>query len=1594
MALTILPSTSHTFSAAGGSWSIEVYHQGQDPEVTPSDTWMTVTWRGFSDNGSFYEIQVPAYSDINDRTGTIDFEHFQGDSATVTITQQGTAQGTIYTNPSVLVWDNQGGQRTFLVAGTAALSGQSLNNGMYTAASWIPSISYSGAGGGGYFYTVTAASHQPDPPADIYREDTVDIDGDGGVTTVLDIVQGEIITAENQMDINGLGTYTGAAFGVYFKDAVSVSKEAGDDWYNVSVRTSGSRYNIYNVSASQNNTGQTRTGTATFTDKYSSVSIPVVQTPLGTVSFDKPGLSFSSSGGTENVNITYTQTGASYWISDSWATLSEVSNDPVNKTITVAVTAGNNLGQDRLTTLWAQPTDGVSSVSIPVVQRGSAVVQTTVNPSSLVFGPATSTLSTSVSYSGILSYSIPPGEDWVSVSTSQVTSGQADAYITAATNPSVSSRHLNVTFTGSSSGDATLALTQTGMADLSVNPSSITFGSLSSSSTIKVSNYLGSVSTSKSGDWITIGSPTGTYTKTYPISVASNSGADRTGWVSFTDERNITKGVSIEQSTGFPVFTVSVSSVSLSYRGEIVSFNVTYPQGTPNYYYQDLSTINTSGDFYFCGNKRYSYSSSEIVSVTYDVIAGHNTGSTKTGLITVIDSNNITKTINVSQAAGHNLATMNVSKFRIDFGLNSSFDYVDVEFTGNPQSFTYYATYLNNYASNSFPGYVVEGFPIRPGNKSKIQIGHPGTRERESAIGGLLQFSTDTESFNILCTQPKGTPTISDIVSTPTQTIYYVPGSGPDYSYIGFIHSTSRLDSAPTVSVTYLTGDTGWVSSNSGWVSNNHFPTNPNYDIYHILTRNGGVSQVSTARLDFVSGNTTTSIIITYKPNSGTMTLDPEYIHYSGSGGTESVRVIWTDGDTPLTTISYPAGGPQDWILAHSAGPGGSDYYDTEYTVGANTSTSRTASVIYDNGVETIALPITQDGGSAPAPVLSILPPKTFDFNSLGGLHQDLLNISYNQTNYTVSFPDKPDWVELTVKDYTSTGVEYYVETYRNVSEARSATITAVGSIGGSDTFKVNQGGTAYPALSVNTNNLSFTSASGRQNVTVTNISGALSYTPTPSGSWISVSESGSGSSRTLSVGVSQNDTSSSRSGSLAISDSRQNPVSVAISQAAGQAPIDTITFSDNTMSFNAVDTTQKILTVTHPDGWLNFDKNYQQGSGWLTVTLREYIDNNTTSYNVYITDGYDNTGNSRQCYLDFTSYSGATGRVVVTQQAGAAPPPASGDYIPVWRDFLYSPSGFRNGQDYAYSLRGSGGTVLYQGVTVAPDSSHTPDPINITRLVESYVNSGDFNYTSGSWKKLPGELTVNFYKVGQSGLIQQWLIWNDWSRYKLVYDSISTLNDPINFRACQGMKLPLCVYQKGTTSWSMTEAKKNGTSSTTSFSYPSSYKFAIYVPSYTSSAKRLDFKRGGTTQFSYDMTACGQGYFLYRNRFGGWDSFLIEGNIYKKEGYARQNYTSPVNTSYGYSVDRHTDRTNITTSYEVHTGWLTDQEAERLVYHLLSSPKVYFTSFEGDHYELGDMKEVILTGSQAEYKKYRNGRKLTSYTITFDAADTKRVQR
>ena len=77
--------------------------------------------------------------------------------------------------------------------------------------------------------------------------------------------------------------------------------------------------------------------------------------------------------------------------------------------------------------------------------------------------------------------------------------------------------------------------------------------------------------------------------------------------------------------------------------------------------------------------------------------------------------------------------------------------------------------------------------------------------------------------------------------------------------------------------------------------------------------------------------------------------------------------------------------------------------------------------------------------------------------------------------------------------------------------------------------------------------------------------------------------------------------------------------------------------------------------------------------------------------------------------------------------------------------------------------------------------------------------------------------------------------------------------------------------------------------------------------------------------------------------------------------------------------------------------GWLTDEESERLVFHLLSSPIVYFQNLhkENQLYDTDslDIIPVRITASSSEYKKFRNGRRLVNYLITFEKCNIEKVR-
>lgn len=330
----------------------------------------------------------------------------------------------------------------------------------------------------------------------------------------------------------------------------------------------------------------------------------------------------------------------------------------------------------------------------------------------------------------------------------------------------------------------------------------------------------------------------------------------------------------------------------------------------------------------------------------------------------------------------------------------------------------------------------------------------------------------------------------------------------------------------------------------------------------------------------------------------------------------------------------------------------------------------------------------------------------------------------------------------------------------------------------------------------------------------------------------------------------------------------------------------------------------------------------------------------------------------------------------------------------PIWADFKYL-AGASVGQNYPYKIK-MGDDIIYEGVSV-PAANEIPESINVSRIVESYVSSYDFGSIPGDNYFFDlGCIAVDFYTVsGDTETYRDtFMFTNDWSGYVTGYSNIDKiLNDPINHKGCSQMKFPLCYYNATDKVWTL--VNQTSTQTYTSIFPTNNYPFGICNKTFVSTnTQTLSFKCGDDVMVTYDLQHCGNGALYYRNRFGGWDGYLLEGNIKKSEKYTKQQFTSNGENTKSSSWGTKTDKNSIVTSYETTTGWLSDEESDRFVYHLLSSPTVYFQPFEADPHRLGDMISVNITNTTAEYKKFKNGRNLVKYTITFDESKTKQICR
>lgn len=135
-------------------------------------------------------------------------------------------------------------------------------------------------------------------------------------------------------------------------------------------------------------------------------------------------------------------------------------------------------------------------------------------------------------------------------------------------------------------------------------------------------------------------------------------------------------------------------------------------------------------------------------------------------------------------------------------------------------------------------------------------------------------------------------------------------------------------------------------------------------------------------------------------------------------------------------------------------------------------------------------------------------------------------------------------------------------------------------------------------------------------------------------------------------------------------------------------------------------------------------------------------------------------------------------------------------------------------------------------------------------------------------------------------------------------------------------------------------------------------------------------------------MSTCHKYALYYLNKFGGWDTLLIEGKAIETEtnDYERyaQDYSNDGNAT-GYFDERGDTvlANTLRRSWQLNTGWLTDEESRRMP-HLLTSTTVF----------LADLSQSILyavniTNGECPIKTYKNQRSLVSYQIDVERAVT-----
>jgi hypothetical protein len=893
--------------------------------------------------------------------------------------------------------------------------------------------------------------------------------------------------------------------------------------------------------------------------------------------------------------------------------------------LTVSPTSGSNNGT--VTGTYTANTTGVARTGSITFIAGTLTQTVTVTqaiPVEISVTPTTQSVSAvagnfAIDLSSNTAWTLSSNAAWL---TASPTSGASNASVTANYTANTGAARTGI-LTFSAGGETrTVTVTQATPA-LAVSPTTQAVPAAAGNFAITLTSNVNWTVSSNAG-WLTASPTSGSNDGSITASYTANTGAARTGILSFSGN-GLTRTVTVTQATpnlAVTPTTQSVSPIEGSFAITLTS-NVAW---TVNSNVAWLSASDASGSN----------------NATVNAIYSDNTGALRTGILT-FTGGGLSRTVTVTQAAPTLTVTPTSSTptaaagsfaitltSNIPWTVNSDADWLTVTPTSGSNNGTLTASYTANTDAArtgilTFTGGGVTRTVTVTQAGPNLSV-TPTTQARTSAAGSFTTTLTSNVAWTVSSDAVWLTTTVSSGSNNATVTANYTANTGEartgvlTFTGAGITRTVTVTQAAPpvlTVSPTTqavsaaagnsqiaLTANLAWtVASNSAWLTAS--PTSGSND--GTVTANFTGNTTAAARtgiLTFTGGGLTRTVTVTQA--APTLAVTP---------ATQAVPALSGSFAISLTSnVNWSVSSNAAWLTTTPTSGSNNGSITANYT--ANTGIARSGTLTFSGGGLNRTVVVTQA-----APTLTVSPATSSATAAEGSFAITVTS----SINWTVT--SNAGW--LTASTASGTGNATVTANYTgNTGALRTGILTFTGS-GITRTVTVSQ---AAPTLAVTPTTQTPTAAAGSFATTLTS---NVAWTVSSDADWLTVTPTSGSNNGTLTASYTAN-IDAARTGILTFTGGGLTRT-VTVNQAAPTLSV-TPTTQARTSAAGSFTT-----TLTSNVAW-----TVSSDAVWLTTTVSSGSNNATVTANYTA-----NTGEARTGILTFTG-GGVSRTVTVTQ----APPP------------------------------------------------------------------------------------------------------------------------------------------------------------------------------------------------------------------------------------------------------------------------------------------------------------------------------------------------